>query len=116
MLCKTLQVTISLPGPGFEIIPYHHRGTATVIKELAEASPEGSASHLMHLALLFTQRQLEVQKAFADLDEHRSGSIAPAQLVCSHLLLGWCCASIIASAHPQASKRNKWTALVMTPS
>ena len=62
---------------------HHHRGTASVIRDLAQASAEGPASHLMRLALVFTQRQLDVQKAFADLDETRNGSIAPAQLVCS---------------------------------
>ena len=70
---------------------HHHRGTAFVIKDLAQASAEGPASHLMHLALVFTQRQLDVQKAFADLDERKNGSIAPAQLVCSPVLLSLRC-------------------------
>ena len=69
----------------------HCRGTASVIKGFAEASAEGPASHLMRLALVFTQRQLDVQKAFADLDEQRHGSITPAQLVCRPLLLSMCC-------------------------
>ena len=56
-------------------------------KGYAEASAEGLASHLMRLALVFTQRQLDVQKAFADLDEQKHDSITPVQLVCSPLLL-----------------------------
>ncbi len=58
-----------------------------MIKDLAQASEEGPASHLLRLALVFTQRQLDVQKAFADLDEHGNGGITPAQLVCSPVLL-----------------------------
>ncbi|KAL0042381.1 hypothetical protein WJX77_010775 [Trebouxia sp. C0004] len=57
------------------------KGTASVIKDFAQASAQDPASHLVRLALVFTQRQLDVQKAFADLDEQRNGSITPAQLV-----------------------------------
>jgi hypothetical protein len=89
-----VRVNISFSGRVLEIKPYHHRrGTASVIKDLAQASAEDPASHLLRLALLFTQRQLDVQKAFADLDEQRNGSITPAQLVCSSLLLCLRCAT-----------------------
>jgi len=78
---------------------HHCRGTASVIKGFAEASAEGPASHLMRLAFLSTQRQLDVQKAFADLDEQKNGSITPAQLVCSSLLLCLYCPTTHAPLH-----------------
>ena len=80
-----------------------------MIKDLTQASAEDPASHLMRLALLFTQRQLDVQKAFADLDEHRNGGITPAQLVCSPLLLCLCCATARASLHVLFLKQVRHT-------
>jgi len=56
-----------------------------VVKQYTEVSPQAAANSLQRLALLLTQRQLEVQKAFAGLDEQRQGSIEPVQLVISTL-------------------------------
>ena len=45
--------------------------------------PSDSADNkLQQLALLLTQKQLDVQKHYADFENHRTAGIAPDQLVC----------------------------------
>ena len=52
-----------------------------VLEKHVQGGSEATAKSLGRLALLLTQRQLDVQKGFAELDQHRRGSLEATQLV-----------------------------------
>ena len=58
------------------------RECALLAEKLMLKPSDSADDKLQQLALLLTQKQLDVQKHYADLEHHRTSGITPDQLVC----------------------------------